>query len=946
MKKILIIISLFLISIQLFSIERVARITLHSTDIREECRKIGIVPDSVVGINQVDIVLTDVMIEEIESKGYFVEIVISDYSKYLRSLLSNYDWNQYHNHATTVVFVESLAQANPNIVLVDTIGYSVQNRVIQAIKISDNPSQDEFEPEIRFDGLHHGDETPATEVPLWLAYRLCEGYGSNSYITSLVDNREIWIVPMINPDGRHALQRYNANGIDLNREYGYMWDRAGSSPYPFSQPESQALRSLMDSRNFTVAASYHTGIIFISQAWSYHYDPPLDNNAYNEVWGIYSAITGYPHEQGSHGMYYINGPTKDYDYGPSGCIGSTVEVSRIKNPPACSIQVICDRDDSAMFEIIRESSQGIAGFVTDSITGDPLWARVTVQEIGWPFFTDKNFGDYHRYVLPGTYSIEVSAPGYRSKTVSGIGTYNDTFVQIDIALAPMDTSFAFCAVLGNVPNYNDQNHTVTPSALGEPDGNYLSLGVSTTSAQRQGWFIFDMGPNNPIYNRTGNDIQIVEGNDGSTEACSVYVGNNRTWTGPWYFVGMTNGTSEIDISSSGLSSARYIMLVDDGNSSYSGGSPGYDVDAIINYGRPGEASLNLINFSFSPPSPDPGDTTFLNLSIENIGLYTATNVQTTITSISSYITMIDSVNFIANIPSEDTHFISDLNFEISASTPQGTVVDIYVNIQADGGINITDTVSLLVGFEEFCDSVENGQGTWTHSGSNDLWHITEHTSHSPTHSWYCGNEGSWVYSNNMNASLISQSIYINSGCYLEFWERYGMESGWDFIFVEYTINGTTWNILRSTSNSNLNWHLTNFDLSSIPVGSNTQFRFRLESDGSALDSGWYIDDIRVYSPSGIEEVILTPVNNISIMSVSTINTGSAIFRITGVDEENPGNILIFDIAGRKINSIDIRRSGIYVWNGKDNNNNSVGASNYFAILKANNNTSACKFIMF
>lgn len=238
-----------------------------------------------------------------------------------------------------------------------------------------------------------------------------------------------------------------------------------------------------------------------------------------------------------------------------------------------------------MFEMIRLSGQGIAGYVTDSVTGDPLWARVTVIEKDWPIFTDINLGDYHRYVLSGTYSISVSAPGYREKTVSNITTYADTFTQVDIALSPMDTSYAFKVVICNVPNYYDQNHTVTPHALGDTDGNYLSLGVSYQYGQRDGWIIFDMGPETPVFNKSGYDFGVVEGNDGTTEACSVFVGEYPTWSGPWFFVGMVTGSQEIDISSSGLGQARYVMLVDDGNGSYSGATPGYDLDAIINYGQ-------------------------------------------------------------------------------------------------------------------------------------------------------------------------------------------------------------------------------------------------------------------------------------------------------------------------------------------------------------------------
>ncbi|MBN1150793.1 hypothetical protein JXA84_06190 [candidate division WOR-3 bacterium] len=932
----------------LWSGESIVRITLHSDDVRAECRAIDIVPERVVGPRSVEVVLTEKMIEEVREKGYEVEIVVEDYSKYLQDIFSHPDWAQYHNHAQTVAMVESLAGANPNIVKVETLGYSVQNRVIQVMKITDNPLTDEFEPEIRFDANHHGDETPTVEVCLWLAYRLCQGYGTNPYLTSLVDNREIWIIPMMNPDGRTNLMRYNANGVDLNRDYGYMWDREGSSSYPFSQPESRALGNLMNARNFTTAASYHTGTIQISQAWSYHYDPPKDNANYNNIWGYYSTITGYPHGQGSHAMYYINGPTKDYDYGVSGCIGSTVEVCYIKNPSANSIEVICNREDSAMFVLIKKAGQGIAGIVTDSITGDPLWATIKVVEIGWPYYTDKNFGDYHRYVMPGTYSIKVESPGYRPKTVTGITTYTDTFTRVDVQLSPWDSSYAFQVPICNVPNYNDQNHTLTIDALGAPDGLYLSLGVKQTSNQRQGWAVLDMGPQTCIKNRPGPDMKIFEGNDGTVEACSVYVGENATWTGPWYFVGMSNGTSEIDITSSGLTEARYVLLVDDGNSSYTGSTPGYDLDAVQAYALPQNAAIVLSGYSFNPTCPMPGDTVITDLEVLNAGLSTGYNIDIELVSLTSGVTTIDSLRHLDSLASGAAGAANGFSFYISPSLPMGTLVDLEATISLSSVVNSVDTISFLSGFQVFIDSVENGQGNWTHSGTNDQWHITEFRSHTPTHSWYCGNSTSHVYSSNVNASLVTQDLLIGLDCVFKFWERYNTESNWDTVLVEYTVNGTTWNNLSARFGVDTVWHETTYDLDNIPAGTTVKFRFRFHSDGSIEREGWFVDDIRMYNPLGVEEeVVLGPyLTRISIMPSSFFNRGTAVFYVSGVGPDRPGELTVFDVSGRVIRTETITRSGTVELPLTDRKGLALPQASYFAILKSGQSHSACKFTVY
>lgn len=76
---------------------------------------------------------------------------------------------------------------------------------------------------------------------MYLIAYLTEKYGTDSYITDLVDNREIWIMPMFNPDGHEDTTRHNANDIDLNRNYGYMWTADGGDTKAYGQPETEAM---------------------------------------------------------------------------------------------------------------------------------------------------------------------------------------------------------------------------------------------------------------------------------------------------------------------------------------------------------------------------------------------------------------------------------------------------------------------------------------------------------------------------------------------------------------------------------------------------------------------------------------------------------------------------------------------------------------------------------
>ena len=151
----------------------------------------------------------------------------------------------YHNYAEMVAEIQKAETDHPDIVDVFSIGKSYQNRNIWAAKISDNVADDENEPEVLFDGLHHAREHLTVEQTLAILRWLSDGYGSNAEITGLVDTREVWIIFNVNPDGgeydltgspyrawrknRQPNSGTTAVGTDLNRNYGYRWACCGGS---------------------------------------------------------------------------------------------------------------------------------------------------------------------------------------------------------------------------------------------------------------------------------------------------------------------------------------------------------------------------------------------------------------------------------------------------------------------------------------------------------------------------------------------------------------------------------------------------------------------------------------------------------------------------------------------------------------------------------------------
>ena len=171
------------------------------------------------------------------------QITVADLNQHYRHFWDNQDNPYgYYTYDQIISIIDSLALNFPSICKKYLMGTSAGGRQLAILKISDNVALDEPEAEIMFDGGIHGDEVGGPQNIILFARELCLNYGVNSMYTDLIDNREIWLYPMVNPDGRVAMSRYNNYGVDLNRDCGYMWNGEGQSTGAFSQVESKTLR--------------------------------------------------------------------------------------------------------------------------------------------------------------------------------------------------------------------------------------------------------------------------------------------------------------------------------------------------------------------------------------------------------------------------------------------------------------------------------------------------------------------------------------------------------------------------------------------------------------------------------------------------------------------------------------------------------------------------------
>jgi hypothetical protein len=402
--------------------------------------------DQGYGVDYVDgriirMVVTPAQLEELNASGHRVTVEIPDLAAHERRVLG---WDSpdpnspagYDTYDEIVNKLTDLANTYPDKCQLKTLGTSVNGNTIYALKISKNVNEEEFEPEIRLVGAHHGNENIGAELCLYWTRDLLDNYGTDEDATYIVDHYELWSQPVVNPDGYIATSRYNAHGYDLNRNYSYMWDptHGSSGPYAFSEPETQAVRDYSiwdgptDTNNFVASLTYHSGATCCNTVWNYADPPqypdmsphPTPDDALVMWWG--SVYTGNCTQSGFYltngcDWYATWGDLNDWSYGEWGDMDYTIEVySAGYNPPSSQIQAVYDMHKASMTLFFKDVDKyGIYGRVAQNTanTTQPLKAKILCTALdaeppytGWYTYNDPTeWGDYYRPLLAGTYDI-------------------------------------------------------------------------------------------------------------------------------------------------------------------------------------------------------------------------------------------------------------------------------------------------------------------------------------------------------------------------------------------------------------------------------------------------------------------------------------------------------------------------------------------------------------
>jgi len=348
--------------------------------------------------NYHDLIIDKKSIDILLEKGYQVEEIIKNFENPSLNLV-----NQYRTFEEIISFLESINQNHPEITSLFSIGKSIENRDIWCLEISDNPGLDENEPEILYLGLHHAREWPTIEICLQLAEDITKGYIDNNTIQQLVNNRRIWIIPCVNPDGyvydhdinqgtqwwrknRQYIYSYDTYGIDLNRNYGGstngdadgMWGSLGMShnptselycgTKPFSEPEVDSIKEFFLSHDICSSITWHTSGELVMWPWGYSTDIITPHNEYISEVGkeIASRITKqsgidtYDPTQAAE-LYPTAGDTTDWMYGYSHyvkgkpCFAYTIEACTSFHPDQTVLEQVCKENVDGALYLLNEA---------------------------------------------------------------------------------------------------------------------------------------------------------------------------------------------------------------------------------------------------------------------------------------------------------------------------------------------------------------------------------------------------------------------------------------------------------------------------------------------------------------------------------------------------------------------------------------------------------------
>jgi len=439
-----------------------AEVTIPKPDSREIDRLTRNVSISSVKDKAVHIFLSPLTVEWFISGNFDYQIVERPDSKGIicsESMSQALEWETYPSYTQYDSIMRFFATTYPSLCLLDTIGTSVNGKLVLVLKISDNCNLNETEPEVFYTSTIHGNETGGYILMLRLVDYLLKNYAMNNRVKDLVDNLEIWINPLANPDGTYngsdfiiSPVRNNANGYDLNRNF--------PDPeiyYSIRQKETLDMMSFLTEHRFVLSANFHSGEEVVNYPWDRWPKLHADEGWFYNICRAWADTVHLYSEEGYMG-YLDNGVTRGYDWYP--VYGGrqdyvtyslsgreiTVELDEDFITPSSDLADLWEYNRRSLLGYLENAMYGIHGQISDALTGEPVSAKISIgghDQDNSHVYSDTISGTFTRLLAPDTYDLTFTADGYIDTVIKNItvisGEETKLSVKIEPRLNPADT---------------------------------------------------------------------------------------------------------------------------------------------------------------------------------------------------------------------------------------------------------------------------------------------------------------------------------------------------------------------------------------------------------------------------------------------------------------------------------------------------------------------------
>ncbi|XP_077533245.1 carboxypeptidase D-like isoform X2 [Haemaphysalis longicornis] len=413
----------------------------------------------------------------------------------------------YFNHDEMTAFLRKVSTNYPDFTRLYSAGKSVQGRDLWVLLVTKDPQEETLlKPNVKYVANMHGNEAVGRQLMVYLIAHLLTRYNVDPYVRYLLDNTRIHIMPSMNPDGYEiskegactgTLGRYNARGVDLNRNFPDHFKTQTQQ----QQPETEAVRRWIHQIPFVLSGNIHGGAVVASYPFDnspnavFHtYNKPSvtpDDDVFQHIASVYSFNhanmylgapcssdrQAFPNGTTNGAAWYpLAGGMQDYNYIWEGCMEVTFEISCCKFPHRRELARFWDDNKQSLLAYLGEVHKGVRGIVSDE-NGNPVvkaFMRISNRTIG---FKTTSRGEYWRILRPGRYTLEVSAPGFH--------TAKQDFIVLEQQISILNVTLKSLHEEPEEPEETETSQSAAPQPTVAPQANKIeALRINPPSPSR------------------------------------------------------------------------------------------------------------------------------------------------------------------------------------------------------------------------------------------------------------------------------------------------------------------------------------------------------------------------------------------------------------------------------------------------------------------------------